>query len=148
MLLFQGAVLFAEPLKPGFYGAFAEGGEARAAAMRVFEAEQKADRVVRTDFARDFDLGLGKVEKGIRFPVRHKFDEIKEFLIEERHKNFVVVWFDKSIMWNEKDLVQQRLNEVVGQMKEVGYKRVVVLGAHSSGVHVLIDTGSDSNGKR
>lgn len=69
MLLFQGAALFAEPLAPGFYPVISEDGTS-GAGMRVFEAERKADRVLNVDFARDFDLGLGKVENGIRFPVR------------------------------------------------------------------------------
>jgi hypothetical protein len=46
----------------------------------------------------------------------------------------------ETVMWNEQDFINTRTAEVIKQMKEVGYKRVVILGAHSSGVHYVADT--------
>jgi len=137
-ILLLSSGLSAGELKLGFYSVFSE--DDRAAADAISEIEAKADRTIRCDRERNFDLGLGKTVNGGRSPMALKFDEIESFLKDEPHKNLIVVRFDKSVMWNEWDFVSKRTEEVFQQMTAVGYKRVVILGAHGSGVHYLADS--------
>jgi len=107
---------------------------------QLFGLEQKADRVMWYNKSREFDLNLGPIEDDARSPVYLKFSQIEWFLQWEKHKGMVVVWFDKSVMWNEKNFIAQRAGEVTGQMKKVGYARVIILGAHSNGIHYVADS--------
>ena len=129
---------YGDELKLGFYPAQSEGG--LPSAVAIDNIEKSADRVIWYSKARDFDLGIGAVTDKSRSPIEFKFDQIKRFLADEKHKDLVVIYFDKSVMWNEKEFVRKRADEVTDQMLKVGYKRVVVLGAHSSGVHYVADT--------
>jgi hypothetical protein len=130
-------------LELGFYPALPESNEQ--SASLIFDIEKQADRTIWHDKEKNFDIGLGKVTDGSRNPIQLKFDEIKDFLSDERHKDLIVVWFDKSVMWNDKPFITKRATEVTKQMKEVGFKRVVILGAAGSGVHYVADTQLKAN---
>lgn len=130
--------LSAGELKLGFYSVFSE--DDRSAMTAISEIEAKADRTIRCDREKNFDLGLGKIVNGARHRMELKFEEIESFLKNERHKNLIVVDLDKSVMWNQWDFVSQRVEEVLQQMTALGYKRVVILGAHGSGVYYLADS--------
>jgi hypothetical protein len=141
-LLLIASHVFGDVLKLGFYPAFAEEGGPTAEAM--WDLEKSADRVVWHDKAKNFDLGLGAITDGARSPIEFNFDQIKSFLEGEKHKDLIVVYFDKTVMWNEKEFVSERAREVSKQMLDVGYKRVIVLGAHSMGVHYVADTNLET----
>lgn len=126
----------------GFYPAVPKNGQITA--QVIFEIESKADRTIHYDRERNFDLGLEKISGGIRHPIKLSFPEIKFFLERERHKGLIVVWFDKTVMWNEEDFIAKRATEIINRMKEIGYNRVVVLGAHSAGVHYVADTSHNN----
>lgn len=62
--------------------------------------------------------------------------KIKQLIKKERRKDFLIVRFEKTMMLTpEKDLQQIR-----PFLTQLGYGRVLVLGAHSAGVIVLEDT--------
>lgn len=119
-------------IEPGFYGAF----ESKSA-DGVFALTKSADRVIsfRTDL--QCDLGLGMVRDGIRHPILLKRDEVEDFLKQEKHKGLLVVWFEKSIMWNDKKAEQIAATKTFAL--SLGYDRVLLLGAHGSGVYVIDD---------
>lgn len=132
-------------LEPGFYSVFPEDG--KPTADRVFKLQASADRVLRYDGGGRFDLGLGGVVKGDDVfpvwrdsPIMLKFDQIGYFLQTEKHKNLVVVEFGKSVMWDDKPVIRQEVEKVTGWMRQAGYRRIVILGMHSSGTHCLADT--------
>jgi hypothetical protein len=141
-LLLFGSFAFGEELKLGFYPAHAEG-DAPTADL-IWKLEKSADREVWHDKAKNFDLGLGEVTGGARSPIDFKFEQIVGFLTDERHKDLIVVYFDKTVMWNEKEFISARADEVTKQMLGVGYKRVIILGAHAFGVHYVADTMLES----
>ncbi|MDP6044891.1 MAG: hypothetical protein QGG25_04720 [Phycisphaerae bacterium] len=121
-------------LAPGFYAV------GKPEMDQVFELEKKADRVILCNDSREFDIGLGPKKDEVVRPIYLKFDQIEQYLKREKHKDIVVVWFDKSVMQHKNDLVSQRAAEVTGLLKKVGYRRVIILGAHSQGVHYLSDS--------
>jgi hypothetical protein len=116
----------------------------------VFELEKRADRVLHLDKHMKFDLGIGRIEKaeGGRLDSRRstKFDfaEIEDFLKEERHKDLLVIWFDKTIMWNEEAVIADFTSKSESLLRPTGYKRIIILGAHGSGVHFVLDKSFDS----
>jgi hypothetical protein len=122
-------------IEPGFY----EAGKAK----EISEIEARADRVLSFDADLKCDLGLGKVQDEIRDPIRLSRDEVEAFLKSERHKTILIAWCDKTIMWND-EKKEQLFLEVKSFTAKLGYSRVVVLGAHAFGVHVIVDTKPDS----
>jgi hypothetical protein len=62
-------------------------------------------------------------------------DKIRQLIKAEQHKDFLIVWFEKTMMVTpQKDLQQMK-----PFLNQLGYGRVLVLGAHSMGVIVLED---------
>ncbi len=141
-LLLVASQACADDLNLGFYPILADGDAATADAM--WTLEKSADRVVGYDKARDFDLGLGVITGGTRSPIELKFDQIEQFLTDEKHKSLIVVYFDKTVMWDDNEFIRERADEVTKQMLKVGYKRVVILGAHSMGVHYVADSNLET----
>ena len=111
----------------------------------VFELEKRADRVLYLNKHMKFDLGIGRIEKsneehlGSRKPIKFDFTEIEDFLLEEKHKDLLVIWFDKTIMWNEKEVIADFISKVETLTLSTGYKRIIILGAHGAGVHFVSD---------
>jgi hypothetical protein len=135
--------LYSSELQFGFYPLEAE--EKELSAHVIFELEKKADRSIRQD--EDGNFGLGKMSGGVLDHIGFRFAEIENFLKNEKHKELVVVWFDPSVMVRENEFVRNRTAEVIDQMKNFGYERVVVLGvgnAPPKGIHYLADTNRDS----
>ena len=137
-VLLTASSLYSGELPLGFYPALPEDGQL--GSDQVHKIIEQADRVILYDNEKNFDLGLGKVVNGIRHPITLTFAEMQGFLEDERHKQLIVVNFDKTLMWNKDEFIQSRAREVIHQMRSVGYKRVVITGAHSVGVHYLADT--------
>lgn len=130
--------LHGEELPLGYYSVMPEEGERGSAP--IFAIRDRADREITYGNDKDYDLGLGKVTDGSRSPIYHTFGEIQRFLEQERHKEMVVVWFEKFMMSREDSVRSERVKEVINQMQQVGYKRVVILGMSASGVHYVADT--------
>ncbi len=112
----------------------------------IFELEQSADRVLNLNQRMEFDLGIHRIAQsgtGSTRIKRHRtfeFSEIEDFLKSERHKNLLIIWFDKTIMWNEKEIIADFVQKVRAMTDPIGYKRIIIPGAHSSGVHFVFDT--------
>ncbi len=124
-------------LELGFYPGFQPDGKS-GGDKQVFALEKQANRV----------LWQEKVKDGTRTPEEHKISGIQDLLRREKSKECVLVWFDKSIMWSEKEFVQTRAVEVTRQMRQIGYKRVIILGAHGSGVHYVADTALQTRSRK
>jgi len=133
------SLLNAADLPLGFYPVISD--EGKPTAHVIFEIESKADRTISYDDEKNYDLGLEKITDGEKSQIRFKFEEIKDFLEREKHKDLIVVWFEKLVMANKDEPVSAQAKAVVTQMKAAGYKRVVILGASGFGVHYLADSG-------
>lgn len=105
---------------------------------KVFEIEKLADRVMLYNNSSQFDIGPGR-KKDQGQPVYLKADQLTEYLKPEKKKALAVVWLDKSIMESTDDVVQVRSGEVMLLLKEIGYRRGIVLGADPQGIHCLSD---------
>ena len=136
-LLFASS-LHGQELELGFYYIFPDAGRRQAGV--IFELEAKADRRMTCDDEGNFDLGLGTIADDLRTPIPFKFPQIRYFLEQERHKEMVVVSFEKLVMAGGDEAVAKKAAEVTQQMQGVGYKRVVILGMAGSGVHYIADT--------
>lgn len=123
----------ARSIEPGFYSIVDD----RAKADEVFQVSAKADRELTFGSDLRCDLGLGTVREGVRTPIFLSRDEVESFLRGEKHKEILVVWCDKTIMWSDKK--ETLIAEVRKFVTRLGYQRILLLGAHASGVHVIAD---------
>ena len=105
---------------------------------KVFEIEKLADRVILYNNSSQFYIGPGR-KKDQGQPVYLKADQLTEYLKPEKKKALAVVWLDKSIMESTDDVVQVRSGEAMLLLKEIGYRRGIVLGADPQGIHCLSD---------
>lgn len=116
----------------------------------IFELEARADRVIWVNKEMKFDVNIGGVEKAkdgdivTRSPILFDFEKIEYFLKKERHKDLLFIWFDKTIMWNKDEIIADFVSKVETMIRPVGYKRVIILGAHGNGVYFLFDTALTS----
>lgn len=113
----------------------------------LFKITAQADRKLYYDYydknndkGWEFGLGLEKITNGKSSSIMFTFDEIKNFLRTEKHKGLIVVRCDKSFTMDKDEVIRKRTDQMVKQMREVGYKRVVVLGSHALGTYYLADT--------
>lgn len=130
LLLFSTAT-FCLGIEPGFYGISDQ------AAREAFEAQQKADRVLWFGAELKCDLGLGRVQDGLRTPIYLARAEVEDFLKKEKHRALLVVWCDKTIMGSDRK--DRLIADVRAFTSQLGFSRVLLLGSHSSGVHVIAD---------
>ena len=122
-----------QAIEPGFYSALDD----RAKVLEVFQVSTNADRELRFHADLRCDLGLGVVRDGARTPLYLSREEAEPFLKRERHKAFLVVWCEKTIMWSDKK--ETLIAEVRTFVTRLSYERVLMLGAHGAGIHVIAD---------
>ena len=119
-------------LEPGFYSVRKHEQDVKS----IFTLAEEAERVI--DYSVDgFDIGIGPVKDGVRHPKYFTLDDIIPFLESEKHKNLLVVWFDKTIMWG--DQIEENINKLAPVFQKIGYRRIVFLGAHCCGIFYLKD---------
>jgi len=106
----------------------------------VFKIISQADRKIECDGSMKFTIGIGRVIGNSSQLIKFDFDEIEPFLIKEKHKDTLVVWLGLEIMANDDKVVHDSVRKIFDMMNSLGYKRVIVLGASSGGVHYLADT--------
>ena len=87
-------------------------------------------------------MGIGPVVGNLAHPIQFDFEDIKPFLMAERHKDLLLITFDLSIMGEEKDVIKGYVTKINTMFKIFGYKRVVILGAAGSGDYILSDTAT------
>jgi hypothetical protein len=117
---------------------------------QIFTTANHADRTIHCASIDAIDIGVGRMSGNAMSPIYFKRDEIHEFLKRETHKDLLVVWFWKSIMWKGPTNVQEVLSRIKGFVSDLEYKRVLVLGAHALGLFVVydsIETESESTTK-
>ncbi|RPI73899.1 MAG: hypothetical protein EHM45_20045 [Desulfobacteraceae bacterium] len=85
----------------------------------------------------EFNLGIGEVRDGVLYSIHFSIEQIRHFLNSERHKDFIVIWFEKPIMWGGP--IQETIQRLEPEFRKMGYKRILFLGGHCCGVHVLKD---------
>lgn len=114
-------------LEPGFYSVFKNEIKSDEA---VFELARKGDRVLW--FSPDIDnISFGQ-ETFTRA-------EMKRALSRDSKKNLLVAWFQKSIMWGGESEIEKTVEQLMPFFEDLGYRRLLILGCHSSGVFVVRD---------
>jgi len=105
---------------------------------QLTELEASSDRVIWCGKDLKFDIGIRGVGEDSR--IDFNFNQIESFLKEERHKNLLVLYFEKGMMVDKQTPVKGYVSRALLLMKDIGYKRIVILGASGGGVHYLADT--------
>jgi hypothetical protein len=66
--------------------------------------------------------------------------DVYELLKAVRVKELLVVQLEKPVMWEGPSRVQSILRNYVNWVSNLGYRRVLILGSHSSGIFVMYDS--------
>jgi ketopantoate reductase len=82
----------------------------------------------------------GSVENSIANATPLKIDKIKSLLRNEKHKRVLCIWLEKGIMMRDKEGVKRVVREFLEITKDLGFKRIVIVGAAGNGIHYLADT--------
>lgn len=143
VLMIQSPCCFA--LEPRFYGSANKSADE---ASVVYKIEATADMKLNCVGLDEIDIGIGderltngEKSSGAMYPKYFTRKELHHFLQTERHKNLLVIRFEKPIMWEEPAKVKEILAAYKCFVSDLGYERVLILGGHSSGVYVLYDSG-------
>ncbi len=125
------------PLAPlGFYNAVSSNHHPEQTAQ-VFGFTNQADQLINYQSDGKYQINSGQVEEGTRKTSLYSLEELKPLLSLKKCKDFVVVYFDKLTMTKDYEAIAAEQSKI---MQEIGYKRVVVLGASGMGVHYIADT--------
>lgn len=145
---FLASVLSCQALEPRFYSALSDPSTEINA---VFNNAATADRTISCNGLDEIDVGIGEERKAgprfvtSRFQKYFRRSEVHHFLKSEKHKDLLVIWFEKPIMWQGADKVQSILLEFKNFVSDLGYKRVLILGCHAEGVFVVYDSSEKPN---
>jgi hypothetical protein len=101
----------------------------------VFKTARQADRVLWCNNVDSIEVNYGETS-----PIYFTRDQVRYFLKHKQHRELLVIWFGKPIMWTGKQNVQKVLGEYKRFVADFGYKRVLILGAHFAGVYVVYDS--------
>lgn len=102
---------------------------------KVLQEWELADRTIRCRGKDQIDLGITSEPTGE--PLYFSRKQIAHFLKSEKHRNLLVVLFEKPILASHQEaLIAKELQSV---LDESGYKRVLILGAHTFGLFVIED---------
>ncbi len=111
------------------------------ATQRAFALEKSADFVVQYSGDEMFDIGVGKTttSEGVKIfsPRGFPADELISFFDRQRHKQLVVVIFEKGVPF--KGSQQDEVTKVHTYFKERGYKRIVIQQFRATGRPTLSD---------
>jgi hypothetical protein len=105
-----------------------------------------ADRVISINNDMMIDIGVGAVSlladsvTKSRKPRLFELNETKSFFQLEKHKNLLVIDCDKTIMWNDKLIVDQFIERIKIFTSDLGYRRVVIFGDHCCGYIYIYDS--------
>jgi hypothetical protein len=110
----------------------------------IQQTASKADRTLSCRGLDDIDIGIGRMSAGIRSPLLFKREELEDFLKQEKHKDLLVVLFEKPIMWTGPKAVDETLAKFKHFTEQLGYKRVLILGANAFGTFVVDDSADQS----
>jgi hypothetical protein len=125
-----------EQLELGHYPAHTGDGKPNSEAVE--QIVSTASKTIWYGDNQNYHIKLGREPNG-------SFQIIRPILEGEPNKDFIVVYFNKSVLANGDEFTAKNAEEVTKQMKEVGYKRVVILGASTFGVHYIADTNKKQN---
>jgi hypothetical protein len=146
---FLASVLSCHALEPRFYSALSD---PRTEISAVFNTAATADRTLRCIGLDEIEVGKGKEPKAADphfatsyFQKGFPRSKVHHFLKSEKHKDLLVIWFEKTIMWQGADKVRSILLEFKNFVSDLGYKRVLILGCHAEGVFVVYDSSEKSN---
>lgn len=117
-------------IEPGFY----EGEQNRTGIMQTWK---QADRTIQCKAVDQIDLGILSHPKG--YSMYFTPNQVKRFLQAEKHKDLLVVLLQQSIMAADEKNGQKALTKLEPFLDTLGYKRVLVLGAHAFGTFVVLD---------
>lgn len=112
---------------------------------QIQETAASADRVLYCRSIDEIDIGIGSIDhrSNLRHPIFFKRAEIENFLKQEKNKELLTVWFEKTMRFSDRNKL-----ELKPFLNRLGYKRVLILGFHSSGVFVISDTLSKKSTSR
>lgn len=105
----------------------------------IFGTVRTADRMLECRSIDEIDIGITKITKDNQAtsdPEYFTRSQLRQFLMAEKHKDLLVARLQKMPPEGYEE-TKRRLKQFV---QELGYKRVLILGAHAFGVSVLYDS--------
>jgi hypothetical protein len=72
-------------------------------------------------------------------------DQLRSFLMHEKHKDLLVVAFEKPLIWKGPEEVKRCSTAFQSFLKEFGYKRIVIIGSSAFSTWVLFDSSNASS---
>jgi len=112
--------------QPGFVDALTN----KNACDRLEADVARADFEVSVERNGHFDVGIGRIANGARSVITHSSDELQDFFKRQHRKEFVVVIYQKNAP--DGDLAES-IERLKTYFQNAGYKRILLLHAHSSG---------------
>lgn len=109
---------------------------------KVYNLMDEADRTIHYSGNKKYDIGLGPIRGNTRYPILLTLEELRPFLAKEKHRDFIVVYLEKFAMTDGYEY-ETIAAEQTKHMQDLGYERVVVLGASAMGIHYIADTQLD-----
>ncbi|MBI5172374.1 MAG: hypothetical protein HY986_05765 [Candidatus Melainabacteria bacterium] len=108
----------------------------------VFAALAKASVTIECLGADEIDVSIGEYckEGGSYKPIYFTKNQIYLFLKKQKDKRLLAVWFLKPIMNLSNVKIQEILKDYKAFLADLGYERVLILGAAASGVYVVYDS--------
>lgn len=111
----------------------------------IYDTANSADRSLTCSNSIDrIDIGIADMAEGCRRPIEFTRAELHEFLKNEKHKDLLVVWFDKLLMLKETAAQAEDVSKIKDFVSDLGYKRVLILGIHVFAIPVLYDSCDDA----
>ena len=123
-------------VEPGFYHSSSEDDQIKAGLKEIHRLMDTSDVSLwnHGGDAYDFDRPEGDVRS---LPV----NQLERYLREKPNKDLAVIYLSKVVMAKDELNINTKGKEIETLFKEIGYKRVLILGANSFGVIVISDSG-------
>ena len=107
-------------------------------AKALWEDIKSSDMLIRySPSGKTFDIGVGELKNGLRSPILFSINELEYFFNEQNNKNFIVILIEVSPKTQK--TIQKSVVELKDYFNRVGYKRILVLGAHATGMIIYCD---------
>ena len=105
---------------------------------KIFELEnQAAISINYSPYDKKLDINIGELDGNARTPITFSLAELKYFFESQKHKELIVVWFDK---FAPEDInVSAHIEELNNYFFAKSYKRVLLLQGLGSGVGLYTD---------
>jgi hypothetical protein len=122
--------------KPGFYGS-----TSNEVQNQIWATRDRADQFIFCEGIDKFYLHESRTASLSADPSKSfSRADLKVFLAKQSRKDLVVILCSKQVTWTSPKKLERMTREIRQCFHDVGYKRILILGAHAFGIRVLVDS--------